>query len=285
MSFVLWRILYRLVFGFTAYSFLEVIGAQASLLIPTLVVIFVLIRYVDKRPWSSLGLELNRRSVLAFAGGFLLGTAITLILFVLPTKSTSGSTAVIRILGVNPVFALGIFVIYGLAWLGAAALEEVIFRGYLLQTLMTGLGRWLAVLISSILFGLVHAGGVVTTASTSAPDLMPIVNAVLAGILMGIGYLKSGTLWLPIGVHFAVNFTLANILSAPSQVKFPNGVLKINHKSQLLEAQWPLAPSSPGLIEILLAVVVYFAAIGLLLLWRFKPETAPIRSQPGDDRR
>lgn len=267
MSFVLWRILYRLVFGFKAYSFLEVIGAQASLLIPTLVVISVLMHHIDKRPWSSLGLGLNRRSALAFAGGFLLGSAITLILFVLPTESTAG----IRIPEFNPAFALGIFLIYVLAWLGTAALEEVVFRGYLLQTLMTGLGGWLAVLISSILFGLVHAGGIVTTASGSAPDLMPIVNAVLAGILMGIAYLRSGTLWLPIGVHFAINFTLANILSAPSQVKFPNGVLRINHKSQLLDAQWPLVPSPPGFIEILLVVVVYLAAICLLLLWRSKP--------------
>jgi membrane protease YdiL (CAAX protease family) len=203
-----------------------------------------------------------------FLSGFILGTGITLFSFALPYAFGVSN---ISISGLNSSFVLHVFLFYGLAWLGVAAIEEIIFRGYLLQTLKAGLGALPALLITSILFGAGHlAGGLAPAPSPPAP-ILAFVDTGMLGLLMGIGYLRSGTLWLPIGLHFAINFSISQILSAPLTEQLRNGSLSINHQSQLLNAHWPLSGLTLSMTDYLVDVVIYAVAIGLLLLWRFKP--------------
>jgi hypothetical protein len=89
--------------------------------------------------------------------------------------------------------------------LAAAAFEELVFRGYPLQTLMKGMGQWPAVLLMSTLFGLAHMNN--PNAST-----LGIINTVLAGLLLCLGYLETRRLWLPFGLHFVWNAGLGLIL-------------------------------------------------------------------------
>lgn len=272
VSYFLWSLLLRVWLGNKVYSVLESLGKSASLLIPTLVVTSLFILYLDRRPWSSFGLVLNRRGLLTFACGFVLGISIILISLALSVAFPIDSEQV-RILELNPTFSFDLFLLFAVVWVAAATTEEVIFRGYLLQTLKEGMGKLPALLITAILFGLPHLGGrIVVEPSTQA--MTPVLAAFIAtldGLLLGVAYLRSGSLWLPIGIHFAMNFTIANILSAPLKEEFPNGVLRIDHKSQLLDAQWLSTVLPPGLTDVLLTVLIYAAAIGLLLLWRFKP--------------
>jgi membrane protease YdiL (CAAX protease family) len=90
----------------------------------------------------------------------------------------------------------------------AAAFEEIAFRGYAFQRLVEGFGPAAVVLLSSALFGLSHLHN-----PWSTP--LSIVNTMLAGVLMAVGYLRSRGLWLPIGLHFAWNFTLGPLFSLP----------------------------------------------------------------------
>lgn len=90
----------------------------------------------------------------------------------------------------------------------AAASEELLFRGYLLQRLIESVGAPAAVLILSALFGLGHLGNPSATVFSTA-------NTVLAGILFSLAYLRTRALWLPIGLHFAWNFLLGPVFSLP----------------------------------------------------------------------
>ena len=79
--------------------------------------------------------------------------------------------------------------------------EEIAFRGFTLQYLMRGYGRWAAIVGTAALFGLLHAGNPgATTMST--------INTTGFGIVFGAAVLRSRDLWLPAGIHFAWNTAL-----------------------------------------------------------------------------
>lgn len=77
--------------------------------------------------------------------------------------------------------------------------EELLSRGYVLKNLMQSLGKGWALIISAFMFSLFHILN---------PDFTWIgfCNIVLAGILLGLPYIYTRQLWLPIGLHFSWNF-------------------------------------------------------------------------------
>jgi uncharacterized protein len=85
-------------------------------------------------------------------------------------------------------------------FLGAAALEEILFRGVIFRLVEEWTGTWAALAVSAFLFGLSHA------ANPGATPLSSLAIALEAGILLGAAYVLTRNLWLPIGLHFAWNF-------------------------------------------------------------------------------
>ena len=90
-------------------------------------------------------------------------------------------------------------------YLMVAVGEEIIFRGVLFRWLDEKWGFLIALVISSLLFGLMHIFQPGATLWSS------FAIAVEAGLLLGAAYKYSGTLWLPIGIHWAWNFTQGNV--------------------------------------------------------------------------
>ena len=79
--------------------------------------------------------------------------------------------------------------------------EEMLFRGYGFQVLVRGIGPFATILPVSVLFGLAHSQNL-----NFGP--LALFNTILWGVVFGYGYLRSGDLWLPIGLHFGWNWTL-----------------------------------------------------------------------------
>ncbi len=86
-----------------------------------------------------------------------------------------------------------------------AFVEELLFRGYLLNNLMQSMNKWGALSITAALFSLFHG---------SNPDitLFAVVNIFLAGILFGINYIFTQNLWFSIFFHFAWNYFQGPVL-------------------------------------------------------------------------
>ena len=104
-----------------------------------------------------------------------------------------GQEAVLETLGTS----LSVFAV-------AAAFEESLFRGYMLQTLnRAGLG-WLAIAMTAIFFGLVHLGNPGANAISTA-------NTMLAGVWFGVAYLKTRDLWFPFGIHLVWNWMQGSV--------------------------------------------------------------------------
>ena len=78
--------------------------------------------------------------------------------------------------------------------------EEVLFRGIVFRMLDERWGTLVALILSSLLFGFLHITNENATVWSS------IAITVEAGLLLGAAYKWSGSLWLPIGIHWAWNF-------------------------------------------------------------------------------
>ena len=83
--------------------------------------------------------------------------------------------------------------------------EEIAFRGVLFRWIDERFGFWWAMIISGFIFGLVHL------TNDNATLWGAIGIALEAGLLLGAAYKWSGSLWFPIGIHWAWNFSQGNI--------------------------------------------------------------------------
>lgn len=164
---------------------------------------------LEELPWRALGWALHRgwgRDLLlgSLLGAAAMGVAVVISVVFGDTSFAPApdvaSTAVARTLFVSAVVFL----------FGAAA-EEALFRGYLLQTLMRSWPSWVALLLTSILFALVHLSNPnFTTAFAFA-----FLNTALAGVWLAVAYVRTRSLWFAFGLHWSWNWTMGALLGLP----------------------------------------------------------------------
>ena len=166
-------------------------------------------RFLDRRTLGSLGLSRYR----GWLGDITVGIGLGLLL---------------NLLGFLAQWGGGWLTINGFAWqslsaadlLGGLALgcllfvmvgfnEELIFRGYIMQNLAEDWGMAVAVLSTSVFFGVAHW---IFDADVS---LVSIFSIALGGIFVAYGYLVTRSLWLPIALHFSADFFGAVVFGLP----------------------------------------------------------------------
>jgi len=154
------------------------------------------LRTFDHLPARTLGISPEgkwlRQLLLGFAAG------IGMIGLVLGVLWVSGFASIHwQPVGKVPLLLLAASLLFMLL---VGLMEELLFRGYIFQTLLRGIGPLMTLLITSLLFVLFHIDNPNWT-------LLSLTNIFLFGVLFGLLYLRSGSLWLPIGLHTAWNFT------------------------------------------------------------------------------
>jgi membrane protease YdiL (CAAX protease family) len=80
-----------------------------------------------------------------------------------------------------------------------AVFEEILFRGIVFRLLEQGLGSWVALALSALLFGFIHR------TNPGATTLSALAIALEAGVLLAAAYVATRSLWVPIGLHTAWN--------------------------------------------------------------------------------
>ena len=183
----------------------------------------------------------------------MLGILIGALLFaaVMATLALAGSLA---ITGMN---AWSVLLVPLMGAVASGVFEEILFRGVLYRILEEGLGSWLALLISGLIFGGLH---LINPNST----LMGAVAVFLtAGILLGAGFILTRRLWWPIGLHFAWNFVQSGIFGLAVSGSNPlPGILK----SFLSGPSW-LTGGEFG-PEASIATVILGLVVGVVVIWR-----------------
>lgn len=174
------------------------LGALRNL-VPAALAYWLLVRLIEGRRVE----ELNPRKSLTYGlGGWLVGAVIML--------STAGAMALFGAYsvvgidsGVNWVAPL---LIIGLL---PGITEEIIFRGVLFRVVEDAFGTWIALILSALVFGLLHWG------NPNATWWSSFAIAVEAGLLLGMAYACTRSLWFVMGLHAAWNFTQGVVLGIP----------------------------------------------------------------------
>jgi membrane protease YdiL (CAAX protease family) len=90
----------------------------------------------------------------------------------------------------------------------SAIFEEILLRGIVFRIMEEKLGSYLALAISALIFGALHL------ANPNSSVAAALGLAIQAGLLLGAAYMYSRSLWLPIAIHFAWNFTQSAVFGA-----------------------------------------------------------------------
>jgi membrane protease YdiL (CAAX protease family) len=170
-----------------------------------------LIAWREKLTWSDLGMRRDAMSA-GFAWG--LGTfgvvfLVLLVASVVPATSGFLHDSRADISGGRMAYDLFVSIL-----LGTVVPEELAFRGVLLGTSLQIFRKWVAVLLTSVLFGLWHIAPTLHTMSDNqtvrhTPAVLVVLGAVAATFVAGVVFswlrLRSGSLIAPAIAHFATN--------------------------------------------------------------------------------
>jgi len=170
------------------------VALEVLLTIAVLMALIVAARFIDKRALSTIGFTSKR--LFDLMSGAVLGAAI----FALPLAVLLGMGAA-RFepdLGgfTAQALAIGLFVCFF-----NVVTQEVLARSYMFQELWAKYGAWVATIITTAFFLLLHAAPI----SQGAQGLVAGANILLASLLLSLAYVRTGSLWLPIGIHLGWN--------------------------------------------------------------------------------
>ncbi|MEP7705177.1 type II CAAX endopeptidase family protein [Paraglaciecola sp. 25GB23A] len=87
--------------------------------------------------------------------------------------------------------------------------EEILHRGFVFQRLIDGIGIWGAQLLIAFLFTFGHWGNPGMEGST---QIFSSIDLFLGSIILGLAYIKTHSLALPIGIHLGWNWMQGNVL-------------------------------------------------------------------------
>jgi membrane protease YdiL (CAAX protease family) len=151
-------------------------------------------------------LEITGRMDRAWFRDLSVGAIIGALLMLLPAMILT-LTGVVQ-WSVNTVSPRSIF--FAMAgMLGVALAEEFLFRGFLFQRLIGGIGKWPAQLLIGALFLLTHLNN---PAMSGVSKIIASINIFTASILFGITFIRTTRLAMPVAIHFMANIIQGSVL-------------------------------------------------------------------------
>jgi uncharacterized protein len=259
-----------LLMAFSPTTFGGVLLTLAELL-STLAAVWVvhLLRQGPRLP--DLGLRLATGWWKEILLGLLLGPIIFLVILlilVIPGWASTGPGTI------SPSQIIAAF----FSFLFVAFSEEILMRGFVLQTIQKDYGVWPAVIGSSLLFAILHI-------LNPGSSLIAIIGLFFAGLLFAFAYLSTGRLWLPIALHLSWNFCEGPIFGFPvSGLPSGQGLLNTVLLGPTLITGGVFGPEA-GLVALfgiaLAAAIIYFLVIKRKLLFNDRDSLpAPVFFSP-----
>lgn len=163
----------------------------------TIVVVVLFCRLVQKRSWNSIGFCSKSAFHYYVRGVFFGGITISAaVLFC--TITAAGHFETYKN---TSVFMICLFLP---AYLIQGASEEILCRGYFMYSVARRYPMWLAVLVSSAFFALMHL-------PNNGVSMIAFANLFLFGIFAALVTIRTGSIWYASGFHSAWNFFQGNI--------------------------------------------------------------------------
>ncbi len=244
---------------------LPLLGGVAAL-IGVLLSVWLAGRFLDRRPFADFGFHMSGGWWLDLCFGMTLGALLMSAIFLVELGfGWITVTGALHSLVPGTPFALAILIPATL-FLCVGVYEELLFRGYQLRNAAEGLNLpvvgareavILAWVLSSAFFGYLHANNPNAT-------LLSTFNITLAGLMLGFGYVLTGELAIPIGLHITWNLFQGGVFGLPVSGNAPLGasVLSTDQGGPELWTGGPFGPEAG-----LLGPAAMILGVLLIALW------------------
>jgi len=204
---VVYAVAFNSRFGFAPGPYIENVLFRLMFLIAAVLAGYICARALEGLPWRALGLSLHRSWFSHFAIGSIIGGASLLLAALI---AWAGGGLSFSLTGRSLLFlTLRELISAAALFILAALAEEALFRGYPLQTLTRAQLAWLGVFLTSVPFAAVHLW------NPNVARGFTFANTALAGIWLAVAYLRTRSLWFPLGVHWTWNWILNSVLGLP----------------------------------------------------------------------
>lgn len=234
--------------------------------------IYLAARLLDRRRFADLGLRVDTDWWLDLVFGLLLGGALMSGIFLV--EYAAGWVTVTGTFSIEQGASTSFWPWFGVSvafWLAVGFYEELLTRGYLLVNLAEGF-TWgdrlgatgavgLAAVASSLVFAVLHA------ANPNA-SLASTTGIFLAGLMLAGGYVLTGELAIPIGIHVTWNFFQGTVYGFPvSGAGFGVSLVGIEQGGPAWLTGGSFGPEA-GVLGVAASVV----GIGLIAVWAWRRE-------------
>jgi len=167
--------------------------------------------FVDHQRPEGLGIRFVSRWWIALLLGLGLGTATMII--IVNIEIFAGWMTLVPLFDPTEWWIICYLLISYAFWQSiVAGGEELVMRGYVQQNLATRLSIPLPVVFSSIMFSMLHLPRIIWGEFPALTAIIWFVNLIIAGLMLGLAFVKTRTLWLPIGIHFSWNYVQYHIV-------------------------------------------------------------------------
>jgi len=167
---------------------------DGALALASLIVLIAMARFIDKRALSSIGFALAR-----FVD-ILTGTIVGCTILAAPIGLLLVTAAARYAPDLAGFSAAGLAMALVACLINVIA-QELLFRGYIFQELWAKFGAWAATIVTTLLFVAAHWNAV----TNGTAGLVAAANIFIASFLLSLAYVRTGSLWLPIGIHLGWN--------------------------------------------------------------------------------
>ncbi|WP_183576234.1 CPBP family intramembrane glutamic endopeptidase [Mucilaginibacter sp. X5P1] len=159
---------------------------------------------------------------------------------------------------------LGLFIKWCSISIVAGVTEEVLFRGHLFMIISSRCSKLRAMLITSLIFGLVHIA--MLPIITVGDIAIVLVGGIIAGMMFSVIYLSTKTIWYAAIVHVVWDiFFIGKITTlATTQADANNAIMsfKLNSHSLLLTGgNFGMEAGLPCLLVYLLVIAVLYRKV------------------------
>ena len=158
------------------------------------------VKVIEKNALSSLGFV--KRNWLKYLGWGIMFSLLQMGVIALVYQVSGIGSFELNELSLEPIlFILGLFPF----WFLQGGTEEVATRGWLLTRIAARTNLPLAIAISSSLFGILHMGNAGVT-------FLSVLNIILDGVLAGLLFIYTDSIWLVVAQHGTWNYVQGNLL-------------------------------------------------------------------------
>lgn len=222
-------------------------------------ILWAWLKFFEKRPFHTMGFEagdaLNKYGRGFFFGLLMFGGSVAILALTGSVAFENGDPAK------QGAAALGGVVLVLAGWLVQGAAEEVLIRGWALPVIGARYKPWVGLLVSSLIFSLLHG-------LNPGLSAIALVNLALFGVFAGLYAIREGSLWGICAIHSVWNWVQGNFFGFEVSGTEAGGGTLLN----LMEtgADWltggPFGPEGGLAVTIVLTI-----SIGLVVFWKQKP--------------